>query len=59
MTISQALRLLASPTRLSAYLRLRRERKERYTMLQRVTSTRSIQDLHDKIRTINEEIADL
>jgi hypothetical protein len=59
MTISKALRLLASPTRLSAYLRLRRERRDRYLTLCKVTRLESAQRLADKIREIDRQMAEL
>ena len=59
MTFKQTIRLLTSPSKIRTYIQLRGERRQRYSMLCRVTSVRSAQDLHDKIRAIDSKIVDL
>ena len=52
-------RLILSPSKLITYFQLQAERRDRFSMLCRVTSVRSAQDLHDKIRVIDDKIAAL
>lgn len=59
MAILKVLRLMVRPKKLFAYLRLRQERKDRYLTLRRVTHLESAQRLHDKIRILNQQMADL
>lgn len=59
MKIKQFFRLATSPRKLRTYIELRRDRSDRCLMLGRVTSIRSAQDLHDKIRNIDCKIVDL
>ena len=59
MAISKVLRLLASPKKLFAYLRLRADKSNRLQNLCRVTSLESAYRLREKIAEIDRKIAEL